>query len=317
MKKFKLLIFIACLINFKTAAQSNVDKETFIYAKKDTLSLKLDKYEDKSITSNAKKPVIIYVHGGGFATGSRVNALQITYAKYFARKGFVSILIDYRLGLTNKTDPGEKLILDAVNSAVLDLVDATSFLISKENEWNIDLTKVIISGGSAGAITCLTTEYDLSNKGSLTKTLPEEFRYAGVISHAGAVIVTQDSLIWKRKPAPMLLFHGDKDQLVPFEKLKVENDLYAGSNYLHKQFQDAKISHWLYQEVGSDHIVALKPLQYNFSEIDNFIENYVFKEKELFQHTLWESKEKESMQDLMKVVPLYILGWNKTDDEVN
>lgn len=34
--------------------------------------------------------------------------------------------------------------------------------------------------------------------------------------------------------------------------------LWAGSNYLHNQFQQQNIPHWFYEEKGADHIVADK-----------------------------------------------------------
>ena len=316
MQRF-LFVLIACIMAAATvSAQSTVKKETMVYSTKDTIQLQLDKYVDNSVPYKSKRPVFIYVHGGGFATGSSINALQIQYCKHFTAQGFVAIAINYRLGLKDKNQPDEGTIMKAVAFASGDLIDATAFIISKANEWNIDTGKIIISGGSAGAITCLTAEYDICSGGQFSGGLPKGFNYAGIVSHAGAIIVHQDTLTWKKAPCPMLLMHGNKDQLVPFDTKSVSGDIYAGSNYIHNQFVKANIPHWLYEEAGADHIVALKPLQYNFGEIDAFIDKFVMKGQQSIVYTVWTDNKPDSMQDMMKVVPLYINGWGKTDEEV-
>ncbi|WPV02007.1 alpha/beta hydrolase [Mucilaginibacter sp. cycad4] len=312
-----LLIIIVCLMAITSVlAQSSIKKQTIAYSVKDTIHLRLDKYVDNSVPYQGKRPVLVYVHGGGFATGSRINALQIKYLKHFTAQGFVAISIDYRLGLANNKQPDQETIMKAVSLGYGDLIDATAFILSKANEWNIDTSKIIISGGSAGAIACLTAEYDICSNGEFSARLPKGFNYAGVISQAGNVIIHQDTLTWKRQPCPMLLMHGSKDQLVTFNSASFEGNLYAGSNYIHNQLVKLNYPHWLYEEQGADHIVALKPLQYNFGEIDTFIDKFVMKGYQSIVHTVWADFKPDSMQDMMKVVPLYIQGWDKTDVEI-
>ena len=110
--------------------------------------------------------------------------------------------------------------------------------------------------------------------------------------------------------------HGNKDMQVPFESYSIEGNLYAGSNYISKQFQNSAIPHWLYEEVGADHIVALKPLQYNFGEIDAFIKRFVMGGEKAFVHTKWADEKPGSMDAMMEIIPLYLIGWEKTDEEV-
>ena len=76
------------------------------------------------------------------------------------------------------------------------------------------------------------------------------------------------------------------------------------------------VSHWFYEEVGADHIVALKPLQYNFSEIDTFIDRFVMKKMQSIVYTHWQDKTPGSMAKMSEIVPLYMTGWEKTDEEV-
>ena len=187
---------------------------------------------------------------------------------------------------------------------------------SKAEEWNIDTEKIIISGGSAGAISCLNAEYEICSNGKLANRLPEGFNYAGVISHAGCIIMPQDTLEWKKTPCPIMLMHGSVDQLVPFDVLQDSGYIYAGSNYIHEQFVELDYPHWIYEEIGADHIVALKPLQYNFGEIDTFIDKFVMQGEHAIVHTLWADDQPDSMGKMFEIVPLYINGWDKTDEEV-
>ena len=316
MKKLTLILISFVIISATLSAQNTIQKEILVYATKDGQKLFLDKYVDSRTQFTGKRPVMIYVHGGGFSTGSSKNALQIKYNKHFAAQGFVSISINYRLSIKADTPFDRGKLSQAAALATEDLIDATAFVISKAKEWNIDTEKIIISGGSAGAITCLNAEYAIISQGKFAEKLPEDFNYAGVISHAGNVIVQQDTLAWKKIPCPMLLMHGSADQLVTFNSSKIGNTLFAGSNYLHKQFEKMNAPHWLYEEVDADHIVALKPLQYNFWEIDSFIQRFVLNKSNAIIHTQWKDKKPDSMTEMAAVVPLYMSGWEKTDEEV-
>lgn len=314
----KKLILVSLIFGISTHLSfAQIQKETLVYANKDGKELKLDKYIDNSQKTTAKRPVMIYVHGGGFSTGSSKNALQIKYNKHFAEQGFVSISINYRLSIKEGTPLDREKLSKAATFATEDLIDATAYIISKAKEWNIDTDKIIISGGSAGAITCLNAEYAICTENKITGKLPQNFNYAGLISHAGNVITEQDTLIWKKSPCPLLLMHGSEDDLVTINSIKLAGTLHAGSNYIHKQLEQMNISHWFYEEVGADHIVALKPLQYNFSEIDTFIDKFVMKKAQSIVHTQWKDKTPGSMAMMSEIVPLYITGWEKTDEEVD
>lgn len=316
MKNLLVLCFVYSLASLPFYARGETTRETFVFSKKKGAELKLDRYIDNSVVYSGKRPVFIYVHGGGFSTGSRVNALQEQYCRHFAQKGYVAVQIDYRLGIKAGEKADNPTIIKAVSMATEDLIDATAFILSKAVEWNIDPERIIISGGSAGAITCLNTEYDICTTGKFTGRLPVGFNYAGIISHAGAIVEINDTLKWSKTPCPLLLMQGTKDQLVPFDLVKSEGMTMAGSNYIHKQLVSLNVPHWFYEETGADHIVALKPLQYNFAETDTFIDRLVMKREHAVIHTSWADEKPDSMDGMMKVVPLYITGWDKYEDQL-
>lgn len=74
-----------------------------------------------------------------------------------------------------------------ISMAVEDLYDATAFIVDKADEWGIDSSQIVACGSSAGAITVLHGEYALCNASPLVQHLPVGFRYAGIVSFAGAI----------------------------------------------------------------------------------------------------------------------------------
>src|SRR4051794_15050533 len=62
--------------------------------------LKLDLYQPKGDTV-AKRPVVIWVHGGGFSAGDKSDDKIVDLSERFARKGYVTASINYRLLVKN------------------------------------------------------------------------------------------------------------------------------------------------------------------------------------------------------------------------
>ena len=58
--------------------------------------LLLDLYEPRG-DRLARRPAIVWVHGGGFSTGDKRDKLTRVLAKVFARRGYVTVSINYRL----------------------------------------------------------------------------------------------------------------------------------------------------------------------------------------------------------------------------
>ena len=145
------------------ARETGVDKTTWLYAVKETDSLYMDRYvAEASRETNA--PCLIFAFGGGFVGGERDNPAYVPYFEYFARKGYAVVSIDYRLGLRetagSRPDPADtpealaERFFAAVDMAVEDLYDATSFIVGQARAWGLDPSAVVASGdyGPAGRI---------------------------------------------------------------------------------------------------------------------------------------------------------------------
>lgn len=86
-----------------------------------------------------KYPTIIFFFGGGWNGGS-TSQFQ-PQAEYFASRGMITVLADYRVKSRQGTKPYE---------AVNDAKSAIRFLRLHAKELNINPKKVVASGGSAG-----------------------------------------------------------------------------------------------------------------------------------------------------------------------
>ncbi len=85
-----------------------------------------------------KLPLIIYLHGGGWVTGSAESVAW--YAKLLASNGFVVASIDYALAPEYKFPVSTKQIVDDMN-----------YLYENADSYQIDSTKIFVGGNSAGA----------------------------------------------------------------------------------------------------------------------------------------------------------------------
>lgn len=279
------LIAVCSLFANIIYSQNNFQKETFIYSIKVQDTLRFDKYD---IDTQEKKPCVIFMFGGGFFTGQRDNELFNNYFKSLNDNGFVVISIDYRLGFKG-FKPDENLGLkdflrvfeNTVYMAVEDLYDATNYILQNADNWNIDKSKIVISGSSAGAISVLQGEYELCNRTEVSNKLPADFRYAGVVAFAGAIYSNKGNLKWNNTPAPIQLFHGDSDKNVPFDKLKITKWGFFGSKYIINQFDKNKYPYYFHIEQNTAHKVAVTPMHDNLDEINKFLNEYVLQKNKL------------------------------------
>lgn len=282
MNRFKILL-ISLLFFFSIfSASAQIAKSTHVFAVKDGQELKLDIYSLDS-DFNTKQPCLIFVFGGGFKEGTRDAEYYSNYFQYFAERGFKVVSIDYRLGMKNQKVPGVfnyKPLLNSIGIAVADLYSATEFLLEHADYLNIDTSKIIISGSSAGALTVLQADYEKRNQKELASVLPQSFQYAGVISFAGAVFSKEGKPSYKITPAPTLFFHGSGDNLVPYKQIRVFRLGLFGSKSLAKQFRKKGYPYVFYSMDNVGHEAASYPMKEFLPEIEYFIQNLVLNNKQ-------------------------------------
>ena len=277
----KLLAIVLCFLTVTLFGQT-VRVETRLYAEKEGQELKMDIYTCDSATVQPQ-PCLVFVFGGGFKNGTRDAEFYHPFFNYFVERGFTVASIDYRLGMKDQKAPGifnNKPIRNAIAIAVEDLYSATNYLLENAEELHIAPSLIIISGSSAGAITVLQADYENRDNHPSASVLPDDFRYAGVISFAGAIFSTEGTPSYTQPPAPTLFFHGSADKLVPYNKTRFFNIGMFGSKPLAKKFRRERYPYLFYSMEDIGHEVSEYPMQEFLPEIDRFISDWVFDKKQ-------------------------------------
>ncbi len=289
MKKATALFF-CCMLFSCVAVHAQTDysfhKTTETFAVKEGQTLYLDRYAPLLREATTPMPCVIFVFGGAFARGARDVPKYIPYFDYLVKEGYTVVSIDYRLGLKGvEQEQGlneEGFIqrfIHSVDIAVEDLFDATRYVLDRADEWNIDQNAIVINGSSAGAVTVLQAEHAVCNGTyNVANKLPAGFTYAGVISFAGAIFVPEGTVTWAKDPAPIMMFHGDADLQVPYDKLQVGSMGFYGSKSISDGLAAANYPYYFYKFDNYGHQIASDPIQENREDVLWFL-NKMVKEK--------------------------------------
>lgn len=171
------------------------------------------------IGKKEKLPVFVFVHGGGFAGGDKYNKTVADICSQLASQGFAVISINYWLTLKHNKIPGASATANmakgvpadgtfhpglqmAIGHASDDLITVFKWVKKQKKEYNLDVSRLAISGGSAGAMTVLHTAY-----ASRQKVLPVR----AVVDLWGGL---EDVSVIKKGAPPVLIYHGDQDKTI-------------------------------------------------------------------------------------------------------
>lgn len=204
---------------------------------------KMDLYLPKSDTPT---PVVIHIHGGGFTHGSKESQWDF---RTFFNMGFAVANVAYRLAGTAPAP-----------AAIEDVRCAMAYLVQYANELNIDLTKMVTRGSSAGGHLALMAGL-LCQSDTFSNHCPNAYaKVAAIIDVSGPADLTtweamkkanKASRAWlggkendtgfvrslspiayvNKNSPPVFIAHGNADRTVPYaqsqaliRKLK-ENDV--------------------------------------------------------------------------------------------
>lgn len=217
---------------FFGGCSSSPDAQTLTYGQGATRSGPIDLVMDFYSAGEeclSARPTLVYIHGGGFADGSREEGHG--FADLFLESGFNLASLDYRKIPDDPIpSPGYKAIanavaarasaspdavdgvFDAAAAAFEDTVTALTFLQARQNELCHDPGRVVLMGTSAGAITALHVAYSLDERGLLRPSI------RGVISNCGGFHIL-GSL--ERRDVPLLHLHSRDDTIVPFSEAEL------------------------------------------------------------------------------------------------
>lgn len=259
-----MTVLASAAITAEAAEPAITPDGTYIYEKRDTCDLFLDIYNpakgSETTYKGLEKPTIIFVFGGGFIQGTRDDVDYLPWFKTMTGNGYRIVSIDYRLGLkgSDKVGVAQVNALDkAIHMGVEDLFSATNFLYENASELGIDPSNIVISGSSAGAIIVMQAEYEICNKTSWTDTLPEGFRYAGVMSFSGAILSREGKVDYRHlTAAPTLMLHGTADELVPYKQIAILHLGFFGGGKLVERFQKYGFNYNMYHFLDYGHEIA-------------------------------------------------------------
>lgn len=265
---------------------------TKTYATKDGEALQLDIYQPKNDTARSR-PLIIFMHGGGFAGGTRKNEAEIKFAQAAARKGYVAVQISYRLTRKDRSfgcDYEASGKIETFQKAAEDFMDAVQFMLQSKAQYRIDPDKLIVGGSSAGAEAVLNAVYNPQ----LMFSEPDKYQdidIDGVFSLAGAIVDAR--YITAENAVPGVFFHGTKDNLVPYataphhlcDPTAPGYIILDGSRTITKKLKELNTSYLLYSFKGGKHEHSGIP----FNELDNIFDFFhrVFLNNEQLQIEVW------------------------------
>ncbi len=116
--------------------------DNITYKVANSYEAKLDVYRPRE--SKTPTPVVVMIHGGGWVAGTKEGS--VLYSLPFMTRGFAVVNVEYRLGKTSLAP-----------AAVEDCLCALHWVGRNAKKYNFDLSKVVVTGGSAGGHLALTT----------------------------------------------------------------------------------------------------------------------------------------------------------------
>jgi acetyl esterase/lipase len=204
-----------------------------VYKRASGVELKLWVFSPTDREASSARPAIVFFGGGGWTTQ---NPAQFSpQARYFATKGLVAVVADYRVRSVNQTTPYE---------SVADAKSAVRWLRENATELHIDPTRLAAGGGSAGGHIALTAALldafdEPGENGSVSSkpnalvlfnpvpnTAPDP--QAGLSPQQQAIVAWLGSRAREISPIdhlgknlpPTIIFHGKADRAVPFSEVE-------------------------------------------------------------------------------------------------
>ncbi|MDG1960443.1 MAG: alpha/beta hydrolase [Candidatus Binatia bacterium] len=184
--------------------------------------LQLDIYEPEG-NPDQNKPVMVFVHGGGFTGGNREGMSWLSSA--FASRGYLAVSITYRLKWQNPpADPNYVFyypdIAKAVHASAVDAKRAIRWLRANADTLGINTDRIFIGGTSAGGFISLHAgitddeDYftDLPGQTPLAINNPNETaKVHGILNFCGGAMLTG----FDPDDPPVFMAHTVGDGTVP------------------------------------------------------------------------------------------------------
>ena len=291
---------------FPTAptAISNVQYGVNLKANNQSQNLMMDVYQPVGDVATMR-PLIIIAHGGSFVGGSKTGTDVVPLCKDWARLGYVTASIEYRLGMTNFPFPGPDSAdaAAAVMRATHDGRAAVRYFRKNAriggNTYNIDTNNIYFAGVSAGGFIALHVAYldqtsellpyiDTVSQPGLGGGIQGNSGNPGYSSDVKAIInlcgALADTNMINTGDIPLLSFHGSLDGTVPYGNSTITLlGLYPllkihGSSTVALRANHQGVENCFVPWYGADHVPEVSNAAYYDSAITitrNFLEHYM------------------------------------------
>ena len=130
-------------------------------------TLKMDIYSPicNDASEQSRKPLLMWIHGGAFLAGSKEDQSITKLCKEFAKRGYITTSISYRLGFVaddtarNCNFPNYSCVHATDNAewyrayyrGVQDGKGALRYLVNRNTQYRLDTNNIFVAGESAGA----------------------------------------------------------------------------------------------------------------------------------------------------------------------
>ncbi len=153
--------YIDSLFSNVTVDEDVVYGSNIPYGSNAPIDLKCDIYRPAG-DNVTNRPVIIFLHAGSFlpqsfintpGLGTKKDSAMVHLCKAFAKKGYVTISADYRVGwnpLAATEEERARSIMSAVFRAMQDLKALIRYLNKEKNTWGVDPTRIAAGGSNSG-----------------------------------------------------------------------------------------------------------------------------------------------------------------------
>ncbi len=287
---------------------SEVEVTTVTYSEEN--NLQMDIYQPVGDIETSR-PLIIFAHGGTFIFGSKNNSTAVEFCEAFAKRGYVTASINYRLAgdivgflqqftFYQNTNTAYEVVLSATMDGKAAIRYFRKNFFENNNSYGIDPNQIWAGGNSAGGVLFLHAGHVLSVDefvgplDSYRAAIAQEIfndlggiegnsgnsgyssSLSGVISLAGAL---HRSEYVGQNDIPVVFCHGDADNTVPYDCNGFQNnpsfDQLCGGGALNPQFQSLGLDSDLLTFPNDSHC----PWSSNSAKMDqviNFVSDFVY-----------------------------------------
>lgn len=257
------------------------------------LNLTMDIYEPTGDTMQAR-PLIVWAHGGSFLSGTKNDGDVVSLSQHFAKRGYVCVSINYRLGIPFPIN--QESALKAVYRAVQDMRGAIRYMrkdAATANLYKIDPNTIFAGGTSAGAFTALHVGYldkysemPIAIDTVAMGTIEGNSGSPGYSSSVNAIIDLCGALGNKTylEPGdvPFVAMHGTIDNVVPYATdmiyvlgafpVMIVDGSYSISDYANT----IGVQNEMYTYFGAGHVPFVSSVAYMDTTV-RFVSNFLYR----------------------------------------